>query len=300
MTRLSDEAAPPRAWMLWISALLAAGLCMSAVMQLRHVSTEALAMIQQLTPAAWAAFALLYLAQPIADAAIFHRLWRLPFTEFRVLLRKSAINEVLFGYAGEIYFYVWAKRRARLSGVAFAAIKDVNILSALASAIQTLLLLACAAIVVKRIDLGRELGPFLWPSLAFVAVSLGVVAFARRVFSLDRGALLTVSAIHGLRLAAATGLTVLLWMLALPQVEIEIWVALLASRMLLARLPFVANKELVFANLLLLLLGPRSPAALLLTTLAIATLLTHLIVLAATSAPSLKRAALKILEPRSA
>jgi hypothetical protein len=282
--------APPRRWTLWAAGVLAVALSAAAAAQLGRASDEAMAMIARLSPGVWAAWFALYLIQPIADAVIFRRLWGLKRADFGVVLRKVAINEVLFGYTGELYFYLWARRRAKLAAAAFGAIKDVNIVSALAGNVLTLLMLGVSAAALKSVDLGHQLGPLLWPSLAIVALSFAVLLFARRVFSLSRGELAFVGMIHALRLTVSSALTLLVWRLALPEVDPAIWMALLAGRLLLARLPFVANKDLVFANLLLALFGAGSPTAILLATLAIATLLAHLAVIVLTSASDLMRA----------
>jgi len=156
-------------------------------------------------------------------------------------------------------------------------------------------MLPVSAVALQRVDLARQLGPALWPGLALVALSFGVLLFGRRVFSLTARELRFVAAAHAVRLAAASGLTILLWRLALPDVALGIWLALLTSRLLLARLPFVVNRELVFANLVLALFGAGSQTALLLATLAIATLLAHLAATIVVGAPDLLRAVRKAL-----
>jgi hypothetical protein len=274
----------------WAGGLFAVGLFALTLVQLSHVSEEALATVRRLSPTVWLVFVLLYVAQPVADQVIFHRLWRLPIRSFGVMLRKVVINEVLFGYSGELYFWVWARRRAGLSEAPFDAIKDVNILSALGGNVLTLILLLVSAFSLTRIDLAHQLGPVLWPGLAMVALTFGVLLFRKRVFSLTRPELGFVAWVHTARMVATTGLTLLLWTLALPQVAFGVWLVVLASRMLLARLPFVANKDLVFANLVLVLMGAGSPAALLLATLAIATLMAHLAVTVIVGAPDLVQA----------
>ncbi len=284
----------------WAGGLLAVGLSAAALLQMRGASAEALATVQRLSPAVWGVFGLLYLTQPVADYVIFRRLWRLPIAGFGVMLRKVVINEILFGYSGELYFYLWARRRAALSDAPFGAIKDVNILSALLSNVMTLAMLLVSAAGLERVNLARELGPALWPGLALVGLSFGVLFFSRRVFSLTRQELVFVSVVHAVRLLAASGLTLWLWRLALPDVALGVWVVLMTSRLLLARLPFVANKDLVFANLVLVLFGVGSPTALLLATLAFATLLAHLAVVVVVGAPDLFRAVGKKARRRSA
>lgn len=284
MSPLDAPPAPPKPWMIWAASGLALALAAAAATQLVRASDATFAMIGQLSPAVWAAWFALYMVQPIADAAIFRRLWGRKAVDVGVVARKVAINELLFGYVGELYFYLWARRRAGLADAAFATIKDVNIVSALGGNGLTLVMLAVSALALRSIDIGRQIGPLLWPSLAVVALSFAILLFARRVFSLSRRELADVAAIHGVRLVVGAALTLLVWRLALPQVEPAIWLALLAGRLLLARLPFVANKDLVFANLLLALFGAGSPTAILLAALAIANLLAHLVVILGTSA----------------
>lgn len=284
-----DPVRPPSAWSAWAGGLLAVGLVAAAVLQLRGASAEALAMLLTLPPAVWGVFVLLYLVQPVADFVIYRRLWRLPGRGFAVMLRKVVINEIVFGYSGELYFYLWARRRPGLSDAPFGAVKDVNLLSALGANVLLLILLPIAALGLHETDLARQFGPGVWPGLAIVVASFGVLLFARRVFSLTGAELTYVAAIHAVRLAAYTGLTLLLWALALPDVPLAVWLALVTGRLLLARLPFLTNKDLVFANLLLILFGAGSPSALLLATLALATLFAHLAVAALVGAPELAR-----------
>lgn len=289
-----EAAIPPLArgldWRPWLGALVSAALFGVVLVQLAKAPAGAFAELARLSPGFWLVFILAYLAQPMSEQLIFARLWRLPLSAFGVLLRKAVINEIVFGYSGEVYFYLWARRRTGLENAPFGAIKDVNILSALAGNLATLVMLGLAAATAGRLDVVRYLGPALWSGLAVVALSFAILAFARRVFSLDRQALGFVAAVHGLRLAATTVLTILLWRMALPQVALAAWVMLSAVRLLVARLPFLTNKDLVFANLAFLIVGARAPEALLLGALAVATLALHLAVVGILSLASLAQA----------
>jgi len=284
---------PSYAWRAWAGGLLAIGLSAAVLVQLSQASSETLETVRRLSPAVWSVFAVLYLVQPLADLVIFRRLWRLPITGLGVILRKVVINETLFGYGGELCFYLWAKRRPELSAAPFGAIKDVNVISALGANILTLIMLLVSAACLERVDLEREFGPAFWPGLGVIALTFGVMFFARRVFSLTRRELAFVAMAHTVRLAATSGLTLLLWRLALPEVAPGVWLALMAGRLLMARLPFLPNKDLMFANLILVLFGVGSPTALLLATLAIATLIAHLAVIVLVASPGLLRAVRK-------
>ncbi|WP_181242635.1 hypothetical protein [Caulobacter vibrioides] len=77
--------------------------------------------------------------------------------------------------------------------------------------------------------------------------------------------------------------------MALPEVESGVWLVLMAVRYLVSRIPLLANKDLVFGNLMVFLLGPQAVVAVLLAALALATLLIHLGVIVILGAVALAR-----------
>lgn len=277
------------AWWTWLGVALSAGLVAAIAVQLGDAAEAVLATIARLPLGVWPVFLLLYLTQPLFDYVVFRRLWNMPLAGLGALLRKNVINEVVLGYSGEAFLYVWARRAGSAVAAPFAAIKDVNIVSALMGNLLTLVLTAISATRLRELGLAQSLGPALWSGLIPVAISLAILAFGRRVFSLRRSQLLHVAVVAGLRLAVWTALTVLVWSLAMPEVPADLWVVLLAIRFLVSRLPLVSNKDLVFGNLMLLLLGAQSPVAVLLAALAVATLALHLLVIAGLAAADLAR-----------
>ncbi|WP_168072045.1 hypothetical protein [Caulobacter sp. SSI4214] len=262
-----------------LGAVVSVGLVAAILLQLGGATTNALRMILRLPLAVWPVLLLLYLVQPLGDLVIYRRLWNLPVAGFEALLRKTAINEVVVGYSGEAYLYVWARRMAGSVATPFRAIKDVNILSALLGNLFTVGLAAISATQLKTLDLAQRLGPALWSGLVPVAASVGLLAFGSRVFSLRPKQLAFTAAIHTVRLIAALSLTVLVWRMSLPQVAPGVWLVLLAVRYLVSRIPFLSNKDLVFGNLMLLVLGAHSSVAELLAALALVTLFMHLTVI---------------------
>jgi hypothetical protein len=278
-----------------VGGLISAGLLAAIGWQLAHTSPAALAMLRRLSPAVAVSFALLYLAQPLADLAIYRRVWGLPASAVGALLRKTAINEAVLGYGGELYLFVWARRRGGLANPPFAAIKDVNILSSMLGFAFTLAALLAAAAWAESDTLVTLLRPVLWPAVATMGVALLVLVFARRVFSLSAADIAYVTAVHGLRLVAYCVLTIATWALALPEVALQVWVVLLAVTLVGARVPFLTNKTLLVGNVVLVMLGPDSPFGVLLAALAVATLATHLAVIAGLGLFDLWRA-----RPRSA
>jgi hypothetical protein len=212
---------------------------------------------------------------------VFRRLWRIPLSGFGVLLRKAVMNEVVFGYSGEAYFYAWARSRADFGAAPFAAIRDVNILSALAGNAATLLMIALSAAMLDHTSFGHIFGAALWSAAAIIAYSLLLGLLAHRVFALGGRELRFVAWVQLGRTLACTALTILLWRLVSPTTPLAVWIALAALRLLVSRLPFVANKDLLFATLAALLGGTPQGIGALMAALAVMTLLTHLTVIAA-------------------
>ena len=270
-------------------AVLSIGLVVAIALQLGGATTGVLKTIMHLPLSIWPMLALLYLVQPLSDFVVFRRLWNQPFAGFPALLRKNVINEVVLGYSGEAYLYVWVRRATGAAIAPFGAIKDANIVSALLGNLFTLGLVAISATQLRDLELERRLGPALWSGLIPVVISVGLLAFGRRVFSLRLSQLAFVGVIYGLRLIVASTLTVLIWRMALPDVALGVWLVLIAVRYLVSRIPFLSNKDLVFGNLVLLLLGPHAAVAVLLAALALTTLMLHLIVIVGLGAIDLAR-----------
>lgn len=276
-------------WWTLLGGVLSIGLVAAIVLQLGGATSDVLKTIGRLPPLVWVALLLLYFVQTFFDFAIFRRLWNMPLAGVEALLRKNVINEVVLGYSGEAFLYVWARRAAAAVSSPFAAIKDANIVSALLGNLLTLALAAVSVTQLRELDFAGRLGPALWSGLIPLVISVGVLAFGRRVFSLRLGQLAYVAAVSGLRLIVWTALTVLIWSMALPDVAPGLWIVVLAIRFLVSRIPLISNKDLVFGNLMLLLLGAQSAVAVLLAALAVVTLGMHLVVIVGLAAADLVR-----------
>jgi hypothetical protein len=291
--RRSSGAAPTeygisRRWV-WLGGVVAAGMAVAIVLQLGGATDEVLTTIGEMPPLVWPTLVLLYLIQPLTDFMVFRRLWNLPPAGIAALLRKNVINEVVLGYSGEAYLYAWARRAADTVVSPFAAIKDANIVSALLGNVLTLVLAAISATQLRELDFARQVGPAFWSGFIPLAISVGALLLAGRVFSLSLTQLAYVGAVNCLRLATWTGLTLLIWKMALPEVPFGVWIVFLAIRCLISRIPLISNKDLVFSNLALLLLGAHAPAAVLLAALALVTLLLHLVLIVGLGAVDLIR-----------
>jgi hypothetical protein len=246
-------------------------------LDMRHLS----AMIPA-SPAFWAVFAASYLITPASEWLIFRRLWRIPAAGLIALLRKKVYNELLLGYLGEAYFYTWARRRVSLDAAPFGAVKDVAILSAMTGNGVTIALLAIMVPFVGTARLGLGQGAL---DTRMITLSLGVMVllsavamlFRRRVFTLPRAELSMIAQVHLGRIALTTLFNALLWHLALPEVQLSLWLFLATLRLLVSRLPLIPNKDLLFAGVAVLALGLEQDIGALMTLMAGLILAAHLL-----------------------
>lgn len=244
-----------RRWPTIIGALLTAAMI---VMLARELLGSGLAGLRSAVPDSpwfYVFFALLYLSAPTGDWIIFRRLWRLPADGFVALNKKRIANDVVLGYSGEAYFYAWARARAAMVAAPFGAVKDVSLLSAIAGNAATILLCALALPLGYRLMPPDVLHMVAGSAAITVTISVGILLFSRRVFSLPRRDLWWIFWVHCLRLVASSTFVALAWHFAMPGVSVGMWLFLAAGRLLVSRLPLIPNKDLLFASFAILLIG---------------------------------------------
>lgn len=226
------------------------------------------------------AFAVMYLFAPTLDYVIFRRLWQIPPSGMVALHRKRIANDVVLGYSGEAYFYAWARQRTKMVAAPFGAVKDVSILSAMAGNAITLVMLALALPLASELLTPAQYKTGLISAGIIIVMSVPFLLFSRRVFSLPKNELWWIFGVHCARLVGGSLLVALAWHLAMPNVALGMWILLAAARMLVSRLPFVPNKDLLFANFAIVLIGQGEALSELLAFMAALTLLVHVVLIA--------------------
>lgn len=232
-------------------------------------------------PAFYICFLLLYMLPPTLDYVIFRRLWGLPLEGLIALHKKRIANDVVIGYSGEAYFYAWARQRMKMVAAPFGAVKDVSILSAIAGNSITLAMIAIATPFAAGLLTPDQFRTLAWSTAAIIATSLPFFLFSRRVFSLERPTLWWVFGVHCLRIIGGSTLIALAWHYAMPDVSIGMWLFLSAGRLLVSRLPLVPNKDLLFANFAIILIGQGEELSELIALTAALMLAVHIVLIAA-------------------
>ena len=223
-------------------------------------------------------FLLSYFTTPIVDFVIFRRLWRVPARAFGALNLKRVANDLLIGVTGDAYFYAWARERLKMVTAPFGAVKDVSILSGLAGNTAAILLGAIALPLGYKLIDPDVLRAMLW-SLGLTGLVVGAVLFLSPiVFSLARRELWWIYRWSLYRIALSSLALAVAWHFAMPSVSVFMWVFLMAGRLLVSRLPFLPNKDLLFANFAILVIGHDRALSELMAFTAASTLLAHIAV----------------------
>ncbi len=246
-----------------LAELASAGLTIATIVMIANAAgrlspAQIWAMLPN-SPWFWLAFVAYYFANPASEWVIFRRLWNLPAEGFVALLRKFVINEIVLDYLGEAKFYAWARSRLLMTTSPFGAVKDVAILSAMASNVLTLLLLLGVWPLVTSNAVGLDLRSIFLSLGVVLASSFAVLIFRGKLFSLPGKELRFILLVHVLRIIGAQGLTALMWHLVLPDIGLGSWMILATLRLLVARLPFVPSKDLLFSVVALYALGTSQP-----------------------------------------
>lgn len=224
-------------------------------------------------------FFLLYMTAPTGDFIIFRRLWGIPWAGFTALHKKRIANDVVLGYSGEAYFYAWARARAKLVAAPFGAVKDVSLLSAIAGNAATMLLCALALPVGYQLMPPAILNAVAGSAGITLAISLALILFSSRVFSLPRRELWWIFSIHCARIALSSILLGTAWHFAMPDVPLWMWLFLSAARLLVSRLPLIPNKDLLFASFAILLIGQDQALSEMIAFVSALTLAVHVVLM---------------------
>lgn len=279
---VAEPAVPTSRWPAVAGVVLTVAMVIGLGRELLQAGLGGLMQHIPANPFYYLAFAGLYLASPLGDYIIFRHLWGVPRAALWALIRKRIANEVVLGYSGDAYFYAWARKHAARLNLAapFGTVKDVTILSAIAGNAFTLSMIAATLPFAYRVMSAAQANLLAALALVTCLSSVPFLLFRRRLFSLPPRELRWVFAAHLVRLIAGTVFVAATWATALPGIALGIWLLLAAARLLVLRLPFVPNKDLLFANVAILLIG-RNPA--LVATIAVTaglTLAAHAVVMA--------------------
>ncbi|WP_404368400.1 hypothetical protein AB5I39_14700 [Sphingomonas sp. MMS24-J45] len=232
----------------------------------------------------WAAFAACMLVEPLALCWMMHRLLGTGAETLPPLLRKQALNTLLFGYAGDTLFLAWLERHIGNARAAFALVFDVAILSALVNNVATLALLFVMRDRLQALAGAKLDDEIVLLAIAFAAIPLVMIGWRRQM--MRSAGIATIMTALGFRTVAYSLLVALTWHFAMPEVPLRSLLLLTTARMVVCRLPIIPNKDLAFAGCVALFLGPDEKIAAVISGVALLTLVAELALLLLAQLPA--------------
>lgn len=254
LQRLKDSAAASLA-----VRILQGGFALAVVLFLAH-KLEAVGWRDVLaslpnTPWFYLFFAIMYFAYPVAEQVVYRLIWGVDTKRHTsVFLRMRVYNFAVLSYSGEAFLGLWARKNLKLrSGQIFSSIKDSNILSSLASNSFTIILLVSLFATNQLHFITDANADFrLYLALAFlVGIILvpAVIHFRKHILSLEGAKARRVFLVHLTRQIIVLLAQTAMWTVALPEVPVNGWLLLLTAQMVLTRIPFLPNTDLLLAGL---------------------------------------------------
>ena len=204
------------------------------------------------SPLFYLIFTLRYLALPLSEIPAYELVWRRPlWRRFSAFIRKRVYNFAVMGYSGEAFLTLWARRTLDLSDrVILAGVKDTALVSAFVSNAATAgLVIALFFGGTLREDLDALPGSTILFALAFASAFSLAFAFLflrRRIIDLPKGVLTQLILINAARMALVLALHTLLYASALPGPPFGVWFVFIALQLVLSRVPFLPNLDIVF------------------------------------------------------
>ena len=202
----------------------------------------------------YAVLLLPFFVQPLTDLMIYRNL--LPVgrqLKLTVLLRKRFLNTNMLDYAGEGYFFLWAKNHLPVPQRALLhAVKDSNILSA-GAGLVTVWLVLLVLLSAGGAPLPALLTDNAWKLATVAALPLilciALIVLGRRVTSLTRRQIAATFLLHLARSLIALSLEFLLWRLSGALPSTALCLQFVGLHLVVTRLPLIPRKDLLFVGL---------------------------------------------------
>lgn len=200
-------------------------------------------------------FVIMYFQLPLFEVWIYRITWTFEaLRSIPIFLIKRVYNKDVIGYSGEVYFYVWARRHLSLNDRnIFMIIKDNNIISSIASTIVAVGLLALFfftdQIVFIEWVIDQNKAYFYGGTLLILTLLVLFVSFRRYVITMSLDNAYKIFGIQMFRLIFLQFINVLMYYVVLPETPLYVWFSLISVEIILSRIPFLPNRDLIFVGM---------------------------------------------------
>lgn len=201
-------------------------------------------------------FYLLYLPiffiLPISELFIYRILWGIRFRDiWPALLIKKVYNSDVMGYSGEVFLYHWASQSlTKKKSTLIHDIKDNNIISSIVSIIVTF------AVVILFLNddpnifakwLKKIPNSEIYYIIIFLIFIIAIlIVFKKYIFTQSLETSSKIFSVHLIRHIIVFFIQIYQWHIVLPKVPFYVWVTFMAVFLVMTRLPFLSNVDLIF------------------------------------------------------
>lgn len=236
----------------WLRRLFLLGILTWLFYQLTSIGWEKVWKSLPVNPLFYIIYILIYISLPVAQLFIYGLTWDFSFKKaFPILLLTKVYNQDVMGYSGEVYFYLWARKNIDLKEMEiFKTIKDNNIISSASSTLVAFSLLGIFILtgqikLLKFIHIHNKLYIYGGIVLIFIIIFL-LIRFRHYIISMSFKTAGTIFSIHVFRLLLGKILQIIQWHIILPQVPLYVWFTFIAVQIMMSRIPFLPNRDLLF------------------------------------------------------
>lgn len=236
----------------YLQYLLLAAIVAYLIYKLSQVGWEDVIGSLPASPWFYIFFALRFFMLPISEIALYEIIWSRPLMRhFLVFIRKRVYNFAVMGYSGETFLILWARRGLALSDKkAFVGVKDNNLMSAFASNAATVIMILLLA-ATGGLQEGLEAFPgagwlfaIAFASAATLAVL--VMVFRKKLLGFSKGVMPKIITVHAARQTMIIILHAAMYASALPGAPLMAWMMFIAMQLVLSRVPFLPNQDIVY------------------------------------------------------
>lgn len=236
----------------WLQRLILLGILLLIIYQMGEIGWREVLTSLPGNPLFYLLYAALFMTLPVAEVLIYKQVWTFnAWQGLKTFITKWVYNHEIVGYSGEVHLFMWARKWVGEGDKQiFKRIRDNSILSSIASNSIAVLLLV-SLISTGNMDLNHILEDTtpLYIGIAIVVLvvlAAVVIQFRSYIFELPLKKAAIIFSIYVTRFIVHHAGLVVMWMVAIPAAPLTVWLTFLAMLIVINRIPFVPNKDLVF------------------------------------------------------
>lgn len=203
---------------------------------------------------------------PLFEVWIYHIIWKSPWRQtLPVMLVKNVYNRDVMGYSGEVYLFVWAQKFLNKTKTDILKdIKDINVVSSFASTFFAIALLSffffTGLLIIDEWINATNSVYFIVGSIVAAILIVLIYFFRKVILTIPYSQAFGIFSIHFFRLVFYVIMMLIMFLLVIPEISLKLAFTFIAAEIIITRIPFIPNRDLVFTSLSLEYIMATNPA----------------------------------------